>query len=971
MEIRDLKEYELIEERDVSDLNSKGYLLRHIKSGARLMLLSNDDENKVFAIGFRTPPKDSTGVPHILEHSVLCGSAKFPAKDPFVELAKGSLNTFLNAMTYPDKTVYPVASCNDKDFQNLMDVYMDSVFNPNIYKREEIFKQEGWHYELEAEDKDIEISGVVYGEMQGAFSSPEGSLEREILNSLFPDTTYAFESGGDPDDIPKLTYKDFLDFHKHYYHPVNSYIYLYGNMDMAEKLSWLDKEYLSKYDVISIDSEIGFQKPFESMKDIELEYSISSDESEENNTFLSYNKVVGTSLDKELTIAFQILEYALMSPGAPLKQALIDAGIGKDVNSSYDGGIKQPMFSIIAKNSNPDKKQEFLDIIEKVLKDQVKNGINKKSLLAGINVFEFKFREADFGPYPKGLMYGLQSFDSWLYDEKAPFLHLESNEVFAALRKKMDDGYFESLIEKYLLNNNHGTILTYLPKKGLTAKKEEALAKKLKDYKASLSKDEIKKLVEDTEALKKYQSEPSTKEELESIPMLKREDLKKEATPFDNTIHTVGETKVVHHDFFTNGIGYLTLHFNCNNISGEMLPYLGILKAVLGSVNTKNYSYLELNNDININSGGIFPDMAIYTNVANPDEYMVSMGFRARVLYDKLGFAFDIIKEIITTSDLDDYKRLKEIVAESRARIQAAYNTAGHALAMVRGMSYFSKTSRFSDITSGIDFYNLISAIDEDFDGHKEYLSNMLKNLVKAVFTAENLTVGYSSDKKGYEPLEGLVKTFKEGLFEGGTDYGGFDLDCVRKNEGFKTAAKIQYVSRSGNYRTAGYSYKGTLLVLKTILGYDYLWNNVRVMGGAYGCMSGFSRNGDTYFVSYRDPNLAKTNEIFEGIPEYVANFDIDERGMTKFIIGTISSIDTPLTFSARGSRSMVAYFTNLTYDYIQKSRDSILSATVEDIRELAPLMKEVLSQNNICVLGNEENLEAEKDMFDKLISLH
>ncbi|MBQ4529882.1 MAG: insulinase family protein, partial [Lachnospiraceae bacterium] len=349
MAIKVLNAYEVIEEKRIGDLNSQGYLLKHKKSGARVMLLSNDDENKVFYIGFRTPPKDDTGLPHILEHSVLCGSKKFPAKDPFIELAKGSLNTFLNAMTYPDKTIYPIASCNDKDFQNLMHVYMDAVFYPNIYEKEEIFRQEGWHYDLESEEAELKYNGVVYNEMKGAFSSPEGVLDRVILNSLHPDTSYAFESGGDPASIPELKYSDFLGFHSKYYHPSNSYIYLYGDMDMEEKLKFLDEEYLSKYDVMDIDSEIKLQKPFEKPIEVYKKYSITNEETEEDNTYLSYNYSIGTSLDQKLYLAFQILEYALIAaPGAPLKKALLDAKIGKDIMGSYDNGVYQPLFSIVA-----------------------------------------------------------------------------------------------------------------------------------------------------------------------------------------------------------------------------------------------------------------------------------------------------------------------------------------------------------------------------------------------------------------------------------------------------------------------------------------------------------------------------------------------------------------------------------------------------------------------------------------------
>ena len=561
MSIYDLNAYEVLQTEDLSDLKSKGTLLKHKKSGARVLLMENDDENKVFTIGFRTPPSDSTGVPHIMEHSVLCGSKEFPVKDPFVELVKGSLNTFLNAMTYPDKTVYPVASCNDKDFQNLMHVYMDAVFYPNIYQNDKTFRQEGWSYKLDNPDGELTISGVVYNEMKGAFSSPEGVLDRVVLNSLFPDNTYSVESGGDPEVIPELTYERFLDFHRKYYHPSNSYIYLYGDMDMEEKLRWLDEKYLSDFENEPVDSEIHLQKPFTEMKEVVQEYSIASEESEEDNTYLSYNKVIGTTLDEKLYLAFEILDYALLSaPGAPLKKALLDAGVGKDISGSYDNGVYQPIFSVISKNANVEQKEEFVRVIEDTLKDIVKNGINKKALRAGINYHEFRFREADFGNYPRGLMYGLQLFDSWLYDETKPFIHMQAIPTFEFLKEQVETGYFEELIQKYLLDNTHGSIVIIKPERGRTARMDKELADKLQAYKDSLSKEEIDALVKATKELEEYQEEESAPEDLAKIPVLGREDISREIAPIYNKELETSGVKLVHHEVETNGIGYTVSH---------------------------------------------------------------------------------------------------------------------------------------------------------------------------------------------------------------------------------------------------------------------------------------------------------------------------------------------------------------------------------------------------------------------------
>ena len=967
MNLEKLKAYELVEEKDLKDLNSKGYLFRHKKSGARISAISNDDENKVFYIGFRTPPADSTGVAHIVEHTVLCGSDKFPAKDPFVELVKGSLNTFLNAMTYPDKTVYPVASCNDKDFQNLMDVYMDAVLHPNIYKREEIFKQEGWHYELESKDAPVTINGVVYNEMKGAFSSPEGVLEREILNSLYPDTSYGNESGGDPQFIPDLTYQDYLDFHSRYYHPCNSDIYLYGNVDIEEKLLWLDKEYLSKYDEISIDSTIKRQEGFDAPAYVSKHYPVASNEPLEDNTYLSYNLSIGTSTDRKLYQAFEILDYALLNaPAAPLKKALILAGIGKDIMGSFDNGVYQPMFSIIAKNANLKDKDRFLEIIQSVLREQAEGGLNKKSLLAGINSAEFRYRESDFGSYPKGLIYGLQMFDSWLYDDSIPFMHLEAGEIFQFLRKQVETDYFEKLIQDYMIDNTHASVVVIEPERGLNARSEEKLTEKLKSYKESLSEDEIEKLIRDTKHLKAYQEEPSSREDIEKIPMLKREDMKKEAMPFVNEERNCENLPVLYHNIFSNGILYLNFLFDICFVSQEDLPYLGILKAVLGYMDTKQYSYGDLADEINLETGGMSASISVYPSIADDTSYEAKFEVRTKMLNDKLPKALELLEEILCHTKISDEKRLLEILSEVKSRLKMSLSSAGNSVSAIRAMSYFSETSLYNDMTMGIDFYRVVAMYEEHFQEKKEELVSKLEDLSKRIFTREGLLLSLTCDEEGYGKLPGCLKKLKEALplGEGAEKKEKAHLSCEKKNEGFMDASKVQYVSRAGDFKKAGFSYTGALKILKVILSYDYLWNNIRVKGGAYGCGSGFARNGNVYFSSYRDPNLKNTNEVYEKIPEYIRNFSADERDMTKYIIGTISGMDTPLNPNAKGERSTLAYLSHITFEDIQTERDQVISAKEEDIRKLADLVEAVLAQENICVIGNEEKIKEEQELF-------
>ena len=968
MSIYDLTAYEVIQKEDLSDIKSQGFLLKHKKSGARVLLMENDDENKVFCIGFRTPPSDSTGVPHIMEHSVLCGSRDFPVKDPFVELVKGSLNTFLNAMTYPDKTVYPVASCNDKDFQNLMHVYMDAVFYPNIYQHDEIFRQEGWSYKLDRPDGELTISGVVYNEMKGAFSSPEGVLDRVILNSLFPDTSYANESGGDPDVIPELTYEQFLDFHRKYYHPSNSYIYLYGDMDMEEKLRWLDEKYLSEFDAAEVDSEIKYQEPFGEMREVVQEYSITSDESEEDKTYLSWNKVIGTSLDEKLYLAFQILDYALLSaPGAPLKKALVDAGIGKDIMGSYDNGVYQPLFSVIAKNANVEQKEEFIRVIEDTLREIAEKGMDKKALRAGINYHEFRFREADFGNYPRGLMYGLQLYDSWLYDEAKPFIHMQAIPTFEFLKSQVDTGYFEDLIRTYLLENTHGAVVIICPERGRTARMDRELAEKLKAYKESLSPEEVQKLVDDTHELEQYQEEESSPEDLAKIPVLKRTDISREIAPIYNDELEIGGVKLVHHNIETNGIGYVTMMFDLSDIQEELLPYVGILQSVLGIIDTTNYEYGELFNEINIHTGGIGTSLELYTDVTKvkEKEFRATFEMRGKALYPKMDVLFSMMREILMESRLDDEKRLKEILAMLKSRLLASFLSSGHTTAALRALSYTSPMSKFKDDTDGIGFYEAVKKIEEDFDGQKETLIRNLKEIARRIFRADNLMISYTSSEEGIEPMTKAFAAVKDSLYTGGEiPDEACILHCRKRNEGFKTSSKVQYVARVGNFIDGGQKYSGTLQILKVILGYDYLWQNIRVKGGAYGCMSNFNRIGDAYLISYRDPNLERTMEVYEGVVDYLKNFNVSDRDMNKFIIGTMSSLDRPMNPAAKGARSMNLYMNRVSEEMLRSERGQILDARQEDIRALADVVKAMLDQKLLCVIGSEEKIEEQRGMF-------
>ena len=767
-----LQFYNILEERESTDLHSVVYRLEHKGTGARVAVISNDDENKVFYIGFRTPPTDSTGVPHILEHSVLCGSRNFPVKDPFIELAKGSLNTFLNAMTFPDRTLYPIASCNDQDFQNLMHIYLDAVFYPNIYKEQNIFRQEGWHYELESKDAPLTINGVVYNEMKGAFSSEDDVMEREIFNSLFPDTCYGVESGGDPDCIPDLTYEQFLEFHSTLYHPANSFIYLYGNMNVWEKLLFIHKAYLkdfSKEDegIPTLNTEIKLQPVFEACKELTKPYPVMDGEDTANKAFLTYNVVTGTSLNAELCYALEVLDYALCSaPGAPVKQALVDAGIGKDVYSTYEDGILQPYFSIVARDANVDQKEEFVEIIEGELKRIVTEGFDPKAIDAALHYFEFRYKEADFGRYPKGLMWGLIAMDSWNYEDTAPFLHLEANQIYESLKKKASQGYFEDLVERYLLDNTHKTILVMYPEAGLTARKEQDFAEKMAEIKAGMTEKELDKIIADKAALEEYQDSEDTAENLACIPLLKREDLKKEIQPYVNDLRQVENVKVLAHPLYTNGIAYTRLIFDTQNVPQDLFPYISLLRACVGYMDTTKHSYGDLFNEINLVSGGISPGTNVYAHADDFEQATVTFELKCKVMYEDMKTAAELMLEMLLDTVYADKKRLYEIVCEGKSRLQSQMTGAGHTVAAMRAMSYFSRNAAVNEVMNGITQYRFFEELERNFEDRYEETVAALKELCCIIFRRENLMADITAEEAGIEKWSKILPGVAAKLYD-------------------------------------------------------------------------------------------------------------------------------------------------------------------------------------------------------------
>lgn len=980
--LKTLDTYEFLEETPIPEINALGVTMEHRKTGARVFLLLSDDTNKVFTIGFRTPSRDSTGVAHIVEHTTLCGSEKYPSKDPFVELVKGSLNTFLNAMTYPDKTIYPVASVNDADFRNLMDVYLDAVFHPNLYREEKIFRQEGWHFEAESADGPLTLNGVVYNEMKGAYSSVDGVMERAVNEVLFPGHPYAEESGGDPDFIPDLTYESYLDFHARYYHPSNSFIYLYGAMDYRDQLAYIDREYLSAYDRRPVDSAIPVPAPLTAPVERVFEYAVSENEPVDSAWYFSLNKRVGGELDPLYYNAFQALEYVLLEvPGAPLHKALIDAGVCEDVYGGYSYGVREPYFSVTAKNTSLDKKDLFLSTVRGTLSGLAENGLDRDMLKAAVNVAEFRAREADFGSYPKGLMYGIESFNSWLYDAD-PCMHLKFEEMFADLKKKIDEGFFEQLIRDALVGGEKEALVIMKPVAGLTARKDEELKEKLAGIKDGMTREEMEKVVRETKELKAYQSEPSSREDLMKIPLLKRSDIGREAEKPVFEERTEAGLPVVWSRVFTSGIAYVRLLFDIGSLSMEELSCMAFLRDTFSYIDTEEHSYADLATQVNMNSGGIGFGMDCYPDFTAPGKQTLVFSASGKALYEKTGFVLSAMREMLLTSKLSDTARLKEILAEVKAGLKDRLTSAGHTAAMSRAGSFLSMEAAFGDAIRGIAYYKFLERLaagsgtaeggeapadDAGSGAAWDRFAERLSGLVRRIFTADNLRVHVTCDEEGYRAFASALRGFKETFPAAASRPDGADYAPSVRREAWETASLVNYVARAGNFRQHGFAYTGALRILKVLLSYDYLWNSVRVRGGAYGCMSAFGRSGNSSFVSYRDPKLLETDEVYDGIAEFAAQYEADEREMTKTIIGAISELDIPLTPVTKGLRGLSAFYSHVTAEDLQRERDEILDATDADIRALAPLLEAVLSDGAKCVVGNETQIRAHAEAFSQV----
>lgn len=950
-------------EEYLEDIKSKAYLLKHEYSGARLLYLENEDENKVFGIGFRTPPENSKGTPHILEHCVLNGSRKYKTKEPFMDLLKGSLQTFLNAMTFSDKTIYPVASRNDKDFENLMDVYLDAVFYPRIYDKKEIFLQEGWHYELQNPAEELRYKGVVYNEMRGAYSSPDSYVYKELDQALYPDSIYKNDSGGDPYEIPNLSYEEFLDFHRKYYHPSNSYIFLYGKLDLEEQLNHIEA-YLMDFPAEKISSEIEKQPRFSERKTIEASYPLSPGEEEENKDYLIYAALTNDKKNRKESLTHSIVKAVLFSEeSSPVKNALLKAGLGEDSMAVSTDGLEQGL-GICAINTSKDRRDEFFDIIESSIRETVEKGFSKEELLASLNKIEFQLRECD-NYATKGVIYMIQSLESWLYDED-PKSQFKFNDLLKELREAIDTDYYENFVKEKILNNPYKVLISLEAVEGLNTKRDQEVHNKLQKYKSSLSEGEILDIIEENQILEEMQNREDTAEEKETIPSLSLSDIEAKTVEIPTEILEKGSTTILLHDLFTQKIDYFTLAFNLDFIKEEEVETLSLMSDIIGLMDTKSYSYQRLGTEEYLYTGGIHSSLNSYF-LEKEKNYTKKFLIHAKAKPEYLKEMFHLIDEMTRFTKFEDKKRFKEILQMIRLKLESGFLESGHQYALLRNRSNYSQQGAFEEKIGGLHYYDFIVDIENHFEEKSDQILDNLKILAHKVFNKNKLIINITTDEK-----DNALKAsgnYLDVLPEEKLPVAELLFDLNPKNEGIKTSANINYVIQTGPLDFPE-EYKGSYEVLSNILSNTYLYSFIRAQGGAYGTGMGISRNGRFALYSYRDPNIKKTLEIYKNLPEIIQGLELSEEEMETFIIGSLNKFDPPMTNATKGKLGLLLYITGQTPEDNRKAMEEAIESELKEFKSLIPELRKSLDENYITVIGNSDVIERDKEVFDLVRSL-
>ncbi|NLK22245.1 MAG: insulinase family protein [Epulopiscium sp.] len=960
--------FRLLEESIIDEIDSIVRVFEHTKTGAKLISLNNDDDNKVFTINFRTPQENSTGIPHIIEHSVLDGSKNFPIKSPFGEMGKRSLSTFLNALTHSDRTAYPVSSRNEKDFKNLMNVYLDAVFYPNFLHDERIFMQEGWSYSLNSVNDEITYNGVVYNEMQGSYSNPSKVLYNQIMKSLYPDTIYSNDSSGDPSEIPNLAYEEYVNFHKTYYHPSNSFMYLYGNLNLLDTLKFIDEEYLNQFNKKEIDSVISMQKPFCERVYEEAFYSLPENTDPTNKSYLSLNYVVGDTKDKELYLGFSILSSLLLNGNSsPLKLALQQEGIGTNIYGQYSASQIQPFFSIIIENASKENAIMFEQSVENNLNQLVKKGLDKNLINSVISSLEINLR-ASKSSADRGLGFNDNIMTAWNYDMD-PTLYLTFEKELSNIKKKAENGYFEELIEKYLINNPHSSLVILNPIMGLETQNQIKLQDKLKEYKESLSEKELLSLVEQTKEIEAWKNTPNSKEDLAKLPSLSLDDIDIKENPFPTDVEKLDEITILNHPLYTNKIAYINFYFDTTKISQEKLSYLFLLPNIIGMVDTENYTYQDLFTNIMANVGQFNCYPAVYTDYEDYKLIHPKMVISTYTLSSNVSSLLSLLDEIVNKSKLDNVERLKEVISEIRGDYETALNSNGINIAKSQLESYFLQASRYENLGT-LEQYQFILQIQEELNTNPENVIKNLQEVHSLAFDRKNLLIGVTVDSSEYNNIRKSLIHFSETLKTSDLEPQTYYFPASSTKQGVINGEKIQYVGKGYNFRDLGYDYSGKMQVLRNIIALEYLWNELRVKGGAYDFLPNISENGNLYFITYRDPNLKESLSVFDKIPAFLNTFNADEQEMTNYIIGTFKNYDPLLNPSQKGDIGDSFYITGKSNkDYIKEQKE-ILNTTTKDIKNYAILIADVMKQDNYCIVGNEGKIKESKEIFDEVLEV-
>jgi hypothetical protein len=955
-----MNSFELLRDQTIPELKTRARLFRHMATGAELLSLENDDENKVFGITFRTPPADSTGLAHIMEHAVLGGSEKYPVREPFVELMKGSMATFVNAMTGPDMTTYPVASQNVKDFYNLIDVYMDGVLHPLI--PEHTFQQEGWHYELEKIGDAIVYKGIVFNEMKGSYSSPDNLLGTYSTISLFPEHPYGFDSGGDPRVIPNLSYRQFKAFHEKYYHPSNGRIFFYGDDDPEERLRRM-AEYLNGYDRRLIDSEVPFVTPFSVVRRLEFPYDPGeTGEGKPGKAMVTTNWVLAEGANPQTALEMGMLSHILIgTPASPLRKALIDSGLGEDLaGSGLDAYLRQQTFSTGLKGIDPDKADEVERLILTTLEKLAREGIDPDTVAASVNTIEFRLRENNTGQFPRGLSLMLRSLTSWLHGGD-PIARLAFEDPLANIKERLGNGekLFEGLIRRYFLDNKHRTTVLLRPEAGYNQRIEAEELRRLAEAQSKMKEEVLLAIVENTRQLKLRQETPDTPEALATIPALSLSDLDRKNKLLPIEEQELAGCKVLFHDLFTNGILYLDTGFNLRALPQDLLPYVSLFGRSLVEIGTEGEDFVKLSQRIGRSTGGIRPTTHI-SPVNKTPEGTYWLFLRGKATTANADELLAILADILLTVKLDNRERFRQMVLEEKAELEAAMVPMGHRMVNTRLRAHFNEAGWVTEKMAGIDYLFFLRELSEAIESNWAGVLEKLEAVRKIVISRRGVLVNVTLDRTNWEAIRPMTQTFLEKLPIIENPPSVWKAPEYKKFEGLTIPAQVNYVTKGGNLYSLGYDYHGSMMVINNYLRTTWLWEKVRVQGGAYGGFVMFDYlSGVLTYLSYRDPNLLKTLENYDGTADFLSKLEIDPAELTKSIIGTIGDMDTYMLPDTKGYTSMVRYLSKSTDEERQIRREQVLGTKAGDFKALGEVLKRLNERGQVVVMGSSEAIEA------------